>query len=151
MTVEWQTSPDPGLRHPILVVAFEGWFDVARAATGAVQWLVDQFEATPLAAVDPEPYFDFTTRRPLVKMQNGWQLTHLPTRSPRAGVRGRAISSGREFVQRSLHPLPAQQSEFNLAVNRIVTHLLHVTARQAAAIERLEAQVDARSAPRSDF
>ena len=44
----------------------------------------------------------------LVKMQNGWQLTHLPTRSPRAGVRGRAISSGREFVQRSLHPLPAQ-------------------------------------------
>src|SRR3954447_17178257 len=58
MTVEWQTSPDPGLRHPILVVAFEGWFDVARAATGAVQWLVDQFEATPLAAVDPEPYFD---------------------------------------------------------------------------------------------
>ena len=41
MTVEWQTSPDPGLRHPILVVAFEGWFDVARGATGAVQWLVD--------------------------------------------------------------------------------------------------------------
>jgi hypothetical protein len=78
MTVEWQTSPDPGLRHPILVVAFEGWFDVARAATGAVQWLVDQFEATPLAAVDPEPYFDFTTRRPLVKMQNGDRIIIWP-------------------------------------------------------------------------
>jgi len=78
MTVEWQTSPDPGLRHPILVVAFEGWFDVARAATGAVQWLVDQFEATPLAAVDPEPYFDFTTRRPLVKMENGERIIVWP-------------------------------------------------------------------------
>jgi hypothetical protein len=87
----------------------------------------------------------------LVKMQNGWQLTHLPTRSPRTGVRGRAISSAREFVQRSLHPLPAQQTEFNLAVNRIVSHLLNVTALQAATIERLEAQVDAQSAPRSDL
>lgn len=84
-------------------------------------------------------------------MQNGWQLTQLPTESPRGGVRGRAISAGRDVVQRSLHPLPAQQTEFNLAVNRIVSHLLNVTARQAATIERLEAQVDARSATRSDL
>jgi hypothetical protein len=87
----------------------------------------------------------------LVTMQNGWQLTNLPTESPRAGVRGRAISSSRQFVQRSLHPLPAHQTEFNLAVNRIVTHLLNVTALQAATIERLEAQVDAQSASRSDL
>src|SRR4051794_29796107 len=78
MTVEWQPRPERGLRHPILVVAFEGWFDVARSATGAVQWLVDQFDAQPLAAIDPEPYFDFTARRPMVKMQDGERVIVWP-------------------------------------------------------------------------
>ena len=69
MTVVW-AGPGPGppaLRHPILVVAFEGWFDVARAATGAVSWLAGEFDADAVAGIDPEPYFDFTTRRPMVR------------------------------------------------------------------------------------
>jgi hypothetical protein len=84
----------------------------------------------------------------LVVMQNGWKVTQLATTSPRA-LSGKLIGRGRALLQRSLHPLPAAQTEFNLAVNRIVSHLLTVTARQAATIEQLEAQVAALSA-RSD-
>jgi hypothetical protein len=80
----------------------------------------------------------------LVVMQNHWKVTQLPVRSPRR-LGGKAITGGRKLLQRSLHPLPAAQTEFNLAVNRIVSHLLTVTARQAATIEKLEAEVEALS------
>jgi hypothetical protein len=78
MTVVWDEKQMVGLRHPILVVAFEGWFDVARAATGAVTWLAEQLVAEPVAAIDPEPYFDFTARRPLVKVVSGQRMIEWP-------------------------------------------------------------------------
>jgi hypothetical protein len=77
----------------------------------------------------------------LVVMQNHWKLTQLPITSPRR-LSGSAIVRGRRLLQRSLHPLPAAQTDFNLAVNRIVSHLLNVTAKQAATIERLESRID---------
>lgn len=77
----------------------------------------------------------------LVVMQNQWKLTQLPITSPRR-LSGSAIVRGRRLLQRSLHPLPAAQTDFNLAVNRIVSHLLNVTAKQAATIERLESRID---------
>ena len=39
MTVEWFETEE--YNRPILVVGFEGWFDVAEAATGALTWLAD--------------------------------------------------------------------------------------------------------------
>jgi hypothetical protein len=77
----------------------------------------------------------------LVVMQNHWKVTQLPINSPRR-LSGGAIVRGRRLLQRSLHPLPAAQTDFNLAVNRIVSHLLNVAARQAATIERLESRID---------
>ena len=41
MAVIWEATL-PALRRPILVVAFEGWFDVAQGATGAVRFLVER-------------------------------------------------------------------------------------------------------------
>jgi len=80
MTVVWEglEADLPSLRHPILVVAFEGWFDVARAATGAVSWLAGELDAQHLASIDPEPYFDFTARRPLVKLSGGRRVIEWP-------------------------------------------------------------------------
>ena len=77
MTVEWRREP-PELRHPILVVAFEGWFDVAKGATGALDWLTEHFEAEIVAAIDAEPYFDFTARRPLVRIEGGERVIEWP-------------------------------------------------------------------------
>ena len=78
MTVVWHDAPMEGLQHPILVVAFEGWFDVARAATGAVSWLADQLGAELVSSIDPEPYFDFTARRPLVRIVGGRRTIEWP-------------------------------------------------------------------------
>ena len=45
--VIWEEAPS--LQSPLLVVAFEGWFDAGECATGAIQWIVDQHDARRIA------------------------------------------------------------------------------------------------------
>ena len=65
--LEWYRAV-PDLRDPILIAAFEGWNDAGDAATIAARQLVDRFDATPLVGIDPERYFDFSTTRPIVRL-----------------------------------------------------------------------------------
>jgi hypothetical protein len=76
MTVVWRDFSS--LTRPVLILAFEGWFDVAEAATGAVRWLSNHYEADDVAGIDPEPYFDFTARRPEVKLVDGERIIEWP-------------------------------------------------------------------------
>jgi predicted ATP-grasp superfamily ATP-dependent carboligase len=61
----------PRLRAPVLLAAFEGWNDAGEAATFAVRFLADQWGATSFASIDPEEFFDFTTTRPEVRLDEG--------------------------------------------------------------------------------
>jgi len=54
------------LRDPVVVAAFEGWNDAAEAATGAIDHLVEAWDAELVGAVDPEDYYDFQVNRPTV-------------------------------------------------------------------------------------
>ena len=76
MTVVWRDFSS--LTRPIIILAFEGWFDVAEAATGAVRWLANHYNADDVAGIDPEPYFDFTARRPEVKLVDGERIIDWP-------------------------------------------------------------------------
>jgi proteasome assembly chaperone (PAC2) family protein len=67
--VEWSERPD--LRNPLMVVAFKGWNDAGEAATAALDYLVDSFEATEFARIDPEEFYDFTAVRPTVRLLEG--------------------------------------------------------------------------------
>ena len=58
----------PSLQRPLMVVAFEGWFDAGECATGAVSWLRDHHEARKIAHIDPEEFFDFQENRPHVEI-----------------------------------------------------------------------------------
>lgn len=66
--VRW--TDQPGVRSPILVLAFAGWSDAGDAATAAVRFLAERWDARPFANIDPEPFFDFTTTRPLVSFDD---------------------------------------------------------------------------------
>src|SRR5207248_1726904 len=50
---------------------FEGWNDAADAATTAVRYLRDRWEARPFAEVDPEDFYDFSATRPQVRLTDG--------------------------------------------------------------------------------
>ncbi|HVX43193.1 MAG TPA: PAC2 family protein [Mycobacteriales bacterium] len=66
---DFETFPE--LHDPILVGAFEGWNDAADAATSAVEHLELIWDARPLAALDPDDYYDFQVNRPTVSMVDG--------------------------------------------------------------------------------
>jgi proteasome assembly chaperone (PAC2) family protein len=78
----------PELKDPVLVAAFEGWNDAGDAATGAIEHLELVWQATPLAALDPDDYYDFQVNRPTVSLVDGvtrritWPTTRLSVCRP---------------------------------------------------------------------
>ncbi|HEX4726536.1 MAG TPA: PAC2 family protein, partial [Jatrophihabitans sp.] len=76
------------LQAPVLVAAFEGWNDAGDAATGAIEHLELTWQATPLAAIDPDDYYDFQVNRPTVSQVDGvtrrisWPTTRLSVCRP---------------------------------------------------------------------
>ncbi len=58
----------PVLRRPIFVLALEGFFDVAFGATSSVEWIQKITETQEVGHIDPDSFFDFTSRRPRVKL-----------------------------------------------------------------------------------
>jgi proteasome assembly chaperone (PAC2) family protein len=82
----------PTLDDPVLVAAFEGWNDAGEAATAVVEHLEQSWQAVPLAAVDPEDYYDFQVNRPHVAVDESgvrsldWPTTRISlARPPGAG------------------------------------------------------------------
>jgi proteasome assembly chaperone (PAC2) family protein len=73
---------------PILVAAFEGWNDAGDAATTAIEHLQLSWDATPLAEIDPDDYYDFQVTRPTVHLVDGvtrrveWPTTRLTVCRP---------------------------------------------------------------------
>ena len=67
--VHW--SERPALRRPVFVIAFEGWNDAGDAATLALDYLAQEWNATRCATIDPEEFYDFTVTRPMVRRAAG--------------------------------------------------------------------------------
>jgi hypothetical protein len=65
--VEFDREPSANLTT--LVMAFGGWIDAGRAATGALPHLARDLQATRLARIDPEEFFVFTQERPEVRLR----------------------------------------------------------------------------------
>ena len=65
------------------IAAFEGWNDAAEAASGVVNHLGIAWESTPIAAIDPDDFYDFQVNRPVIEVIGGkterlvWPTTRL--------------------------------------------------------------------------
>ncbi|HEX8995463.1 MAG TPA: PAC2 family protein [Ktedonobacterales bacterium] len=59
------------LQRAILIGAFAGWNDAASAATWAVKFLINQWDAEPFAEIDPDAFFDFSETRPTTRISGG--------------------------------------------------------------------------------
>ena len=74
----------PGkLTSPIAIAAFEGWNDAGEAASGVISHLGIAWQAQPIAAIEPEDFYDFQVTRPVVEITEGrierlvWPTTRL--------------------------------------------------------------------------
>jgi hypothetical protein len=61
----------PQLERATLIGAFTGWNDAANAATWAIKYLVNQWDAQPFGEIDPDHFYDFTQSRPSVRISGG--------------------------------------------------------------------------------
>jgi proteasome assembly chaperone (PAC2) family protein len=77
----------PRLTDPLVVVAFEGWNDAGDAATTAARYLVDRWDVDLVAEMDPEEFYDFTSTRPQVHLDDeGHRQIEWPTTEVFAGT-----------------------------------------------------------------
>jgi proteasome assembly chaperone (PAC2) family protein len=67
--VRWLPGIDEiTLNSPVVVAGFTGWNDAGDAASTAVRTLIESSDAVALAEIDPEPFTDFATVRPHVRL-----------------------------------------------------------------------------------
>ena len=69
-SIENLRDQNPEIKNPILIAAFAGWNDAGGAATWAVRNLVEKTEAEDFFSLDAELFYDFSSERPLVKLNN---------------------------------------------------------------------------------
>lgn len=102
--VEFDREPPGDLTT--LVMAFGGWIDAGRAATGALRHLVDDLGAERIARIDAEEFFVFTQERPEVRMGAGdrreihWPRSEFFAWRPDDGGEGLLLFCGPEPHQR---------------------------------------------------
>ena len=89
-----------------MVMAFGGWIDAGRAATGALRHLVRDLRAPRVARIDPEEFFVFTQERPEVRLREDgdrdiqWPRSEFFASSPADGRDGLLLFCGPEPHQR---------------------------------------------------
>ena len=70
--VRWTSQPT--LQSPVVIAAFEGWNDAGDAASTAVRYLVERWDVEQVADVDPEEFYDFTSTRPDVRLDEDFAV-----------------------------------------------------------------------------
>jgi proteasome assembly chaperone (PAC2) family protein len=64
--LRWESRPQ--LDRPMMIAAFDGWTDAGGAATAAAAYLSNRWAAQQFADIDAEDFYDFTQRRPQVRL-----------------------------------------------------------------------------------
>ncbi|MGW4490292.1 PAC2 family protein [Amycolatopsis sp. NPDC004368] len=92
----------PESKRPLMVLAFEGWNDAGDAASRAIEHLQLNWDATPLAELEPDDYYDFQVSRPTINMVDGvtrqvdWPTTRLSICRPEGLDRDVVLVQGPE-------------------------------------------------------
>ena len=59
------------LRSPVMLIALTGLFDIAGAATTALDEFAPAESAVTVGEIEPDPFYDFTQERPQVELDDG--------------------------------------------------------------------------------
>ncbi len=91
----------PRLENPLVIGAFRGWHDGTGTAVAAIRYLRTEWDATEVANLDPERYYDMTVARPHVQLRNNeriirWPGTRFYVAPSVPGARDVVLLAGRE-------------------------------------------------------
>ena len=99
--LRWERRPD-GLRAPALVCAFKGWNDAGEAASAAVSFIRGSFDASEVANIDPEEYYDFQVTRPHVRLADARGARTLAFPAISLGIYGYPARDGARIALRTV-------------------------------------------------
>lgn len=68
--LHWIAEP-PALRHPVLLVALEGFVDAGSVASSAAMFLRHRWQSEPVARFDRDAFLDYRARRPTADVDSG--------------------------------------------------------------------------------
>jgi len=77
--LDFSTGDIGTLDRPVMLIGLEGWFDVASAASHAVESFIAVEQAVIVGEIDPDPFYDFTQQRPLVSVDDGVREIQWPS------------------------------------------------------------------------
>lgn len=91
----------PEFREPLAIAAFWGWNDGLATATSAIRYLREEWDATEVASVDPDCFYDLSVARPRRRRDGDqstlrWPGIRFHAASPPAAGRDVLTISGRE-------------------------------------------------------
>ena len=66
------------LNDPVMIAALSGFTDTSGAALAAIDYLIEAWNAEPLAEIEAETFFDFTVQRPRVSLVDDEREIHWP-------------------------------------------------------------------------
>lgn len=89
------------LEHPLVIAAFWGWNDGTGSAMATARYLRNEWNATELASIDPDRFYDLTVARPVIRRRDGevtvrWPGTRFHVTRPPGGTRDVVFLVGRE-------------------------------------------------------
>jgi proteasome assembly chaperone (PAC2) family protein len=86
----------PDLKNPLLIAGFDGWGNALKISSGMSAYLIRTFKAQRFAELDPDVFFRYDERRPVVHIEEGvFKNLSLPGGTFYAAQTG---SGGRDLV-----------------------------------------------------
>jgi proteasome assembly chaperone (PAC2) family protein len=68
----------PDLKNPLLIAGFDGWGNALKISSGMAAYLIRNFQAQRFAELDPDVFFRYDEKRPLVNIEDGMFKTLSP-------------------------------------------------------------------------
>lgn len=61
----------PDLKNPLLIAGFDGWGNALKISSGMAAYLIRTFKAQRFAELDPDVFFRYDEKRPVVHIEEG--------------------------------------------------------------------------------
>ena len=68
----------PELKNPLLIAGFDGWGNALKISSGMAAYLIRTFQAQEFAELDPDVFFRYDEKRPVVLIEDGMFKTLSP-------------------------------------------------------------------------
>ena len=68
----------PELKNPLLIAGFDGWGNALKISSGMAAYLIRTFQAKRFAELDPDVFFRYDEKRPVVRIEDGMFKTLSP-------------------------------------------------------------------------